>query len=90
MLRLGLDQKTADAVSRAPAVGSKRQTEIALAVSQPEEAFLENGIPPVPQGQSEVEPLLIIRNAGKAILSPAIGARSSLTAWFALLIAGKS
>ena len=47
---------------------------IALAVGQAEHAFLEDRVPPVPQGQGEAEPLPVIGDAGQAVLAPAIGA----------------
>ena len=46
---------------------------IALAVGQAEEAFLEDRIFAVPQGQGEAEPLLVVGDAGQAVLAPAVG-----------------
>ena len=51
---------------------------IALAVGQPEQAFLEDRILAIPQGQREAETLLVIADAGQTILAPAIGARAGL------------
>ena len=51
---------------------------IALAVGQAEEAFLEDGVLAVPQGQGEAEPLLVVGDAGQAVLAPAIGAGAGL------------
>ena len=51
---------------------------IAFAVGQAEEPFLEDRILAVPQGERKTEPLLVVRNAGKAVLAPAVGARSGL------------
>ena len=51
---------------------------VAFAVGQPEEAFLKDGIPPVPQRQGEAEPLFVVGEAGQAILTPAVGARAGL------------
>jgi hypothetical protein len=53
-------------------------TVIAFAVGQPEQAFLEDRVLAVPQGQREAEPLLIIGNAGQTILHPTIGTRARL------------
>jgi hypothetical protein len=51
---------------------------VALAVGQAEEAFLENGVLTVPQGQGEAEPLLVIGQAGDAVLAPAVGPGAGL------------
>ena len=51
---------------------------IALAVGQPEEPLLENGIFRVPEGEAEAQELLVIGYAGDAILAPAIGAGAGL------------
>src|SRR5262249_3497582 len=51
---------------------------VAFAVGQSKEAFLEDGILAVPQGEREAEPLLVIRDAGQAVLAPAIGPRAGL------------
>ena len=51
---------------------------IALAVGQSEQPFLEDRILAVPQGKRKAEPLLIVGNAGEAILAPAIGAGAGL------------
>ena len=53
-------------------------TVIALAVGQAEQAFLEDRVLAVPQGQREAESLLVVGNARQAILAPAIGAGASL------------
>ena len=47
---------------------------IAFAVGQAEEPFLENRILSVPQGNREAETLLLVRDAGQPVFSPAIGA----------------
>jgi len=49
-----------------------------IAVGQGEDAFLENGILAVPQGQGEAEPLLVVGKAGDAVLAPAVGPRAGL------------
>src|SRR5215467_14518324 len=46
---------------------------IALAVGQPEQSLLEDRVLSIPQGQRETESLLVIRDSGQPILSPAIG-----------------
>ena len=47
---------------------------VALAVGQPEEPLLEDGILAVPQGQAEAEALLVVGDAGDAVFAPAVGA----------------
>ena len=51
---------------------------IAFAVGQAEQAFLEDRVLAVPQGQREAEPLLVVGDAGQAVLAPAIGAGAGL------------
>ena len=51
---------------------------VAFAVGQSEEPLLEDGVLPVPQGQAETEVLLVIGNAGDAVLAPPVGARAGL------------
>ena len=51
---------------------------VALAVGQAEEPLLEDRVLAVPQGQGEAEPLLVVGDAGDAVLAPAIGARAGL------------
>ena len=51
---------------------------IAFAVGQSEEPLLENRILAVPQGQGKAEVLLVIGNAGDAILAPAISTRTGM------------
>src|SRR5215467_4568590 len=46
---------------------------IPFAVGQPKQALLENGILRVPQRQGEAKVLLVVRDAGKAVLAPSIG-----------------
>jgi len=49
---------------------------IRLAVRESEQALLEDRVLAVPQGQAEAEVLLVIGNAGDAVLAPAVGARA--------------
>ena len=51
---------------------------VALAVGQSEEPLLENRILAVPQGQCEAEMLLVVGDAGDAVLAPAIRPRSGM------------
>src|SRR5713101_4342851 len=51
---------------------------IALAVGQPEQTLLDDGIFAVPQSQGETKPLLIVRDSGQAVLAPAVGAGAGL------------
>src|SRR5262249_49243853 len=41
-------------------------------------AFLEDRVLPVPQGQREAKPLLVVGDAGEAVLPPAVGAGPGL------------
>src|SRR5215471_11367184 len=51
---------------------------IGLAVSQAEHALLEDRVLAVPQRQRKTQPLVIVADAGDAILAPMIGARAGL------------
>src|SRR5262245_35129312 len=51
---------------------------VALAVGQPEQALLQDRVLAVPQGQGEAELLLVIGDAGQAVLAPAVGAGAGL------------
>ena len=51
---------------------------VALAVGQAEQPLLEDRVLAVPEGQREAEPLLVVGDAGQAVLAPAIGARAGL------------
>src|SRR5262249_8438231 len=51
---------------------------IALAVGQAEESFLQNRIASIPQGEREAQALLVVGEAGQAVLSPAVGPRPRL------------
>ena len=71
---------------------------VALAVGEAEEPLLEDRILAVPQGQREAEVLLVIGDAGDAVLAPAVGARAGLivgeeipgVAAFAVVLAHRS
>jgi hypothetical protein len=47
---------------------------VALAVGEPKEPFLNNGISPVPKGERKAELLLIVGKTRQAILAPMVGA----------------
>ena len=51
---------------------------VRLVVGQSKEPLLEDGIPPVPQGQGEAEALLIVGDAGQTVFAPTIGARTGM------------
>ncbi len=51
---------------------------VAFAVGQAEQALLQDGVVSVPQGQREAEPLVVVRDAGQAVLAPPVGARARL------------
>ena len=51
---------------------------VAFAVGEAEQPFLEDRVLAVPQGQREAEALLVIGNAGDAVLAPAVGARAGM------------
>jgi hypothetical protein len=46
---------------------------VAFGPLSPKEPFFKNGILPVPQSHAQTQPLLLVRDAGYAILTPAIG-----------------
>src|SRR3989442_1712101 len=49
---------------------------VALVAGDAEQALLEDGVAAIPEGQREAEPLVIVRDAGQAVLTPAVGARA--------------
>src|SRR6185503_15534026 len=49
---------------------------VPLAVGEPEQALLEDGIPAVPERYRETELLPVVGDAGDAVLAPAVGARA--------------
>ena len=51
---------------------------VALAVGEAEEPLLEDRVLPVPQGEGEAELLLVVGDAGDAVLAPAVGARAGM------------
>jgi hypothetical protein len=51
---------------------------IALAVRQPEQAFLENGIFAIPEREGKTEQLLLVADAGQPVLAPVIGSGTRL------------
>src|SRR4051794_30361774 len=51
---------------------------VALAVGQAEQPLLEDGVFAVPQGQGEAEALLVVADAGQAVLAPAVSAAARL------------
>src|SRR6516225_6640869 len=51
---------------------------IALAIGQPEQPLLEDRVLSVPQGKRKAQPLVVIADAGEAVLTPVIGARTGL------------
>ena len=51
---------------------------VALRVRQSEEAFLQDGVGLIPQGQGETELLLVVADAQQAVLAPAVGVRAGL------------
>jgi hypothetical protein len=51
---------------------------VALTVGQAEEALLEDRVLAVPQSQGEAEALLVVGDAGEAVLAPAVGAGAGL------------
>jgi hypothetical protein len=53
-------------------------TMVGFTVGQPEQAFLEDRILAIPQGQREAEALVVIADTSQTILAPAIGARAGL------------
>ena len=46
---------------------------VALPVGQPEQPLLQDWITAVPQGQGQAQALLVVADAGQAILAPAVG-----------------
>ena len=51
---------------------------IALAVGQAEQPLLEDRVLAVPQREGKAQALLVVGDAGEAVLAPAIGARARL------------
>src|SRR5215467_8163463 len=53
---------------------------IALAVGQTEDPLLDDRVRAVPEREREAENLPVVRDAGEAVLAPAVGARARLVA----------
>jgi hypothetical protein len=51
---------------------------VAFAVGEAEEAFLQDRVLFVPQGDGEAQPLFVVADAADAVFTPAVSARSSL------------
>ncbi len=51
---------------------------VPLAVGEPEEALLEDGVALVPQGEGKAQALLVVRDPAEAVLAPAVGPRAGL------------
>src|SRR5262249_21629440 len=51
---------------------------VGLAVSQPKQALLQDRVLAVPQGHGKAKALLVVGDAGQAVLAPAISAGASL------------
>jgi hypothetical protein len=48
---------------------------VALAVGEPEQTLLQDGVPPVPKCESEAQSLPVIADFSQPILAPAVGRR---------------
>ena len=48
---------------------------IALVAAQAEEALFEDGIAPIPERERETQALMVVADAGDAVLAPAVGAQ---------------
>jgi hypothetical protein len=51
---------------------------VPLGIGQAEQAFLENRVAPVPQGQGETEPARAVRDAEQPIFAPPVGAAAGM------------
>src|SRR5581483_9457768 len=51
-------------------------TVIALAAGQAEEAFFQDRVAPVPEGEREADALVVIGDSGDAVLAPAVSLRA--------------
>ena len=51
---------------------------VALVAGQAEDPLLEDRVAAVPEREPEAEPLLDVREAGQAVLAPAVGARAGV------------
>src|SRR5262252_3340961 len=46
---------------------------VPFAPSESEEAFFEDRVPAIPQGQGKTEPLMVITDPGQTVFAPAVG-----------------
>ena len=46
---------------------------VPFAPGEPEEAFFENRIPAIPQGQGKTESLMVVADPGQTVFAPAVG-----------------
>ena len=51
---------------------------IALGIGQAEQPLLQDRVPFIPQRESQAQPLLVVADPGKTILTPPVGARARL------------
>ena len=51
---------------------------VPLAVGEPEESLLQDGVALIPEGEGEAEALLVVRDPPETVLAPAIGAGAGL------------
>ena len=51
---------------------------VPFAPGEPEEAFFENRIPAIPQGQGKTEPLMVVADPGQTVFAPAIGSGAGM------------
>ena len=51
---------------------------VPLAVGKPEQAFLQDGIPFVPQRQRKAQPLFVIADSGESVFAPLVCSRPGL------------
>src|SRR5262249_12787861 len=51
---------------------------VALAVGEPEQPLLQDGVAPVPESEREAQALPVVRDPAEAVLSPAVGPRPRL------------
>jgi hypothetical protein len=54
---------------------------IALRSPQAEQAFLQDRVAAIPKGKGKTKALVIVGNAGNAILGPAVCARAGMIMW---------
>jgi TRAP-type C4-dicarboxylate transport system permease large subunit len=54
---------------------------IAFGSSQAEQALLQDRIAAIPKGEGKTKALVIVADAGDAVLGPAVGARTGMIVW---------